>query len=160
MSSASLLDSMAAQMEASRKADLRRYRRLLWADDPADEKGAKELRLIVKRLEKSDAELVEDGKLIKRARDYAERAMKMPADYEAREREAQAAVKEYDAQTAELIQSRRAEYFRRYNVVCDLHDQKRRADDARRDLQKLQRSHPDLLGMVGDDGAESGVEAR
>jgi hypothetical protein len=151
MSTASLLDSMTAQMEASRRADLRRYGRLLLADDPADEKGVKELRLIIKRLEKSEGELAEDGKLIARARDRAQRAKQLPADYAQREREAQAAVAEYDAETAELLKQRRAEYFKRYNAVCDLHEQKRRADDARRDLQKLQRAHPDLLAFVGDD---------
>jgi hypothetical protein len=174
----SLLASLTADLDRDRRALLRRYGELLAADantalaaiattdspalattdsdapDPvsrstphASRSSLKDLKQLMQRLSKSEPDVATDLALVRRA-GRAQRHAALPSDHLARITAASAAVAAYDAETAKLIQSRRAEYFRLYNIACELQEQRTRASNARQELARLKQSHPDLLSHV------------
>ena len=107
----------------------------------------KDLKHLMSRLNKAEPDVAHDLALIGRAA-RAHRFASLPGDHSARTVAAQKAVAAYDAETAKLVQSRRAEYFRLYNAACELQEQRTRANNARQELQRMKNANPDLLAHV------------
>jgi hypothetical protein len=153
----SLLADLSAALGEDRRVALRRYGALLaegvWRPDGAPalpEGAATELARLARFLDKCQAEVEQDVRAVQLAIEHRDKVLALPPDNNAQAAAAEAALKGYDADRAELVKARRAGYFQRYNAMIDAQTRGSEAQRAKEQLGRMKRANPDLLAAVED----------